>query len=233
MQTLHPSQKEKLAALHQCSYFASLDESLLAELAEGTRLLRFERGETLFWQGEPGAGLYMIRRGLVKLFKVSPQGRELIVNVFEEGATFGEVPTFDDGPNPVNVAALEDSEVWVIGRDIIRQLMLRHPEMYRAVMLNLARNLRMMVGVVEQLSFYQVINRLAQLLIQLSPEQLAEQAAGARLTQDQLAARLGTVREVVARSLRQLERSGAIRIRRRQIEILDRAALEEWAHIVK
>ena len=228
MHTLRPSLEEKLAALRQCSYFATLDEGLLAALAEGTRLLRFERGEVLFWQDEPSAGLHMLRRGLVKLFKVSTQGREQIVNIFEEGATFGEVPTFDAGVNPVNVAALEDSEVWVIDAQIIRSLMSEHPEMCHAVVLNLARNLRMLVGVIEQLSFYQVTHRLARLLAQLSPEQLGGETS-ARLTQDQLAARLGTVREVAARSLRQLERIGAIRLRRRQIEIVDRAALEEWA----
>lgn len=231
MQVLHPSLEEKLAALRQCSYFANMDASMLAELAEGTRLLSFNRDEVLFWQGEPGAGLYMLRRGLVKLFKVSPQGRELIINVFEEGATFNEVPTFDDGPNPVNVAALEDSQVWAIDHSTIRRLMHEHPEMYRQVTINLARNLRMMVDVIEQLSFYLVINRLAKLLIQLSPEQLTDPAGAARLTQDQLAARLGTVREVVARALRQLERSGAIRIRRRKIEILDREALKRWTDV--
>ncbi len=228
MQVLRPSLEEKLAALRQCSYFANMDASMLAELAEDTRLLNFNRDEVLFWQGEPGAGLFMLRRGLVKLFKVSSQGRELIINIFEEGATFNEVPTFDDGPNPVNVAALEDSEVWAIDHFTIRRLMHEHPEMYQQVTINLARNLRMMVDVIEQLSFYQVIKRLAKLLLQFSPEQSTDPDGATHLTQDQLAARLGTVREVVARSLRQLERSGAIRIRRRKIEILDPEKLKQW-----
>ncbi len=161
--------------------------------------------------------LYIISQGSVKLFKLSPKGRELIIRVLEEGATFNEVPIFDYGANPVNVAALEDSYIWAIDAEVIRLCISQHPEMAQAVILNLSHNLRMLVGAVEELSFYQVTNRLARLISRLPAEQLEEQ----RITQDQLAARLGTVREVVARSLRDLERSGAIRVERRQIQVLN------------
>ena len=93
-----------------------------------------------------------------------------------------------------------------------------------AVIQKLTENLRTLVEIVEELSFYQVTNRLARLIGRMTPEQLNE-----RITQDQLAARLGTVREVAARSLRELERSGAIRVARRKIQVLDAAILNEWA----
>ncbi len=80
---------------------------------------------------------------------------------------------------------------------------------------------------VEELSFFQVTNRLARLISLLPPDQLVG-STNQRITQDQLAARLGTVREVVARSLRELERSGAIRVHRREILILDPDILQEW-----
>jgi CRP/FNR family transcriptional regulator len=86
----------------------------------------------------------------------------------------------------------------------------------------------MLVSLVEELSFYQVTNRLARLISQLPEEQLGGQTAQ-RITQDQLAARLGTVREVVARSLRELERSGAIRIGNRQIRVVNPQVLQDWA----
>ncbi len=228
MQKLPSDPADRLQALRQCGYFSGLQDDILWQMVGGVQLARFERGEALFWQDEPCAGLHIIRHGSVKLFKVSKQGRELIVKVLEEGATFNEVPVFDMGSNPVNAAALEETEVWVIEAGIIRKTMMDHPEMCHSVISNLTQNLRMLVGIVEELSFYQVTNRLARLISQLPPEQLTG-PTGSRVTQDQLAARLGTVREVVARSLRELERSGAIRVERRQILVTDAAILGQWA----
>lgn len=228
MKILASSLPEKLAALSQNPYFSACRDEVLRELAEGTSLRRFQRGEVLFWEDEPCAGLYIIRTGSVKLFKVSPQGRELIIRVLEEGETFSEVPVFDDGNSPVNAAALEDCEIWLVDAGLIRSAILRYPEMGQAVIKNLTQNLRMLVRKVEELSFFQVTNRLARLLHQLPAEQLVGPAAQ-RITQDQLAARLGTVREVVARSLRELERSGAIQLTNRQIQVLDDQILQEWA----
>lgn len=207
------------------SYFSTLSNKVLESLAQGTTLRLYQRGEAICWQDDVCTALYIISRGSVKLFKLSPKGRELIIRVFSEGTSFNEVPIFDQGTNPVNVAALEDSHIWVVDAEVIRTCVRQHPEMAQAVILNLAHNLRMLVGVVEELSFYQVTNRLARLLSRLPSEQLEDQ----RLTQDQLAAQLGTVREVVARSLRDLERSGAIRVRRRQILVLNEHLLRDWA----
>jgi CRP/FNR family transcriptional regulator len=230
MQILTVSQVQKLDALQNSSYFTGLKENILEELAQGATLRFFDKAEIIFWDGDPCAGLHIIHQGSVKLYKISPQGREMIIKVFEEGETFNEVPVFDRGLNPVNVAALEPCQVWVVDADVIQELMQLHPDMCQAVILNLTRNLRMLVGLVEELSFYQVTNRLARLIGQLPPEQLAGPAPG-RITQDQLAARLGTVREVVARSLRELERSGAILVENRQIQILDLEMLQDWAQV--
>jgi CRP/FNR family transcriptional regulator len=170
----------------------------------------------------------MIRTGSVKLFKVSPHGRELVVKVLEEGATFNEVPVFDNGTNPINVAALEDCEIWIIEAGLLQDCLCRYPEMAQSVILNLSHNLRNLLKIVEELSFFQVTNRLARLISQLPSEQLVGDREE-RLTQDELAARLGTVREVVARALRELERSGAIQVQRRQIRVADEKILREWA----
>jgi CRP/FNR family transcriptional regulator len=228
MQNIPASNENKIQALAQNPYFSGLTVDLLETLAQGTHLRRYERGEVICWQGEPCTGLYILADGSVKLFKLSPRGREFIIRVLLEGATFNEVPVFDYGANAVNVAALEDSEIWIVDAAIIRQAMREQPEMAQAVIKNLTANLRMLVNLVEELSFHQVTNRLARLIAQLSPDQLGGQS-NPRLTQDLLAARLGTVREVVARSLRELEGSGAIRVQRRQIQILDESLLRDWA----
>lgn len=227
MQVISTSQAEKVAALRSSSYFSDLNDAVIDEIALGVSLRRYERDEVLFWEGDPCAGLHIIRKGSLKLFKVSPQGRELIISILREGASLNEVPVFDRGSNPVSAAALELTEVWVIEAGVIQDAMDRHHEICRAVIESLSGNLRMMVQKVEELSFYQVTNRLARLISQLPEEQLSG-LASYRITQNQLAAQLGTVREVVARSLGELERSGAIKVRRRQIEIVDKTVLKNW-----
>ena len=227
MQAIKVDDATKVAVLRSNPYFKALKEEILIELIGGMRLYKFENGETVFWEGDECAGLHMIRQGSVKLFKISPQGRELIIRVLDDGETFNEVPVFDHQPNPVNVTAVEESEIWVIEPGIIREGIVRHPELAQSVIHNLCVNLRMLLGTVEELNFYQVTNRLARLIEHLPEEQL-EGPREARITQDVLAARLGTVREVVARSLKELERSGAIQVNRGHIQVVDDDRLLEW-----
>ena len=182
----------------------------------------------MFWEGDTCAGLHIIRHGIVRLFKISPQGRQLVVKIFNQGESFNEVHVFDGGDNPINVAAVTQSDIWVVACESIRKAMQKYPEMAPAIILNLSSNLRMLVSLVEELSFYQVTNRLARLISQLPKEQL-EGKGDLRLTQDDMAARLGSVREVVARSLRELERSGAIQSERGKIQITNGELLKEWA----
>jgi CRP/FNR family transcriptional regulator len=177
----------------------------------------------LFREGDPCAGLHIIEEGSVKLYRISPQGRQYIIRVLQEGETCNEVPAFDGGTNPVNVETLEKSKVWVIDDETLRLLVKAHPEFALKVLSNFGKNLRGLVRMVSEMAFYQVTNRLARLISELPAD-----GARPQWTQEQLAAQLGTVREVVARSLKELERSGAIRIEDRRIHIADRATLSQW-----
>ncbi len=226
MQFVATDSAARLAALRRCPYLRTLRDAILEELCPHTSLLQYGRGEVVFWQEDECPGLFLIQQGSVKLFKISPQGRELIVRVLYEGAAFNEVPVFDGGVNPINVGCLEETQLWLVKPDAIRQAMRRYPEMAAELIRHLSLHLRQLIATVEELSFYQVTSRLARLLNSLPEEQLSGET---RLTQDQLAALLGTVREVVARSLRDLERSGAIHLERRQILIADHAILQQWA----
>jgi CRP-like cAMP-binding protein len=189
------------------------------------QLREYERGEALFWEGDPCAGLHIIEQGFVKLYRLSAQGRQYIVRVLQEGDTCNEVPTFDGGTNPVNVEALETTRVWVIQPEILGELLPRHPEFAQKVINNFANNLRGLVRMVSEMAFYQVTHRLARLI----SEQTSEELSRPPWAQEQLAARLGTVREVVARSLKELERSGAIQMDKRRIEVSDPDVLAQWA----
>lgn len=225
MRTIRVERGEKLAKLHQNEYFEGLEQALLDQIVEHMDLREFERGETLFWEGDPCAGLHIIEQGCVKLYRLSPQGRQYIVRVLQEDETCNEVPTFDGGTNPVNVEALETTSAWVIQADILRQLLSTNPEFSQKVITNLSKNLRGLVKMVSEMAFYQVTHRLARLINEQTPDELSRST----WTQEQLAARLGTVREVVARSLKELERSGAIQLDKRRIHVSDPGVLAQWA----
>jgi CRP-like cAMP-binding protein len=224
MKLLDASLDLKLKTLRQNQYFDNLSDEMLKEIAATMQLRGFERGEILFWEDDPCAGLHIIQEGSVKLYRISPQGRQYIVRVLQEGDTCNEVPAFDGGTNPVNVETLEKSKVWVIEADKLRALVKSHPDLALKVLSNFGKNLRGMIRMVSEMAFYQVTNRLARLISELPSD-------GSRppWTQEQLAAQLGTVREVVARSLKELERSGAIRIEDRRIQIADETVLRQWS----
>ena len=223
MKALEANSKVKFNTLRQNPYFDDLPEELLNLIAGHMQLRGFERGEMLFWEGDPCAGLHIIEEGSVKLFRISPQGRQYIVRVLQEGDTCNEVPAFDGGTNPVNVATLEKSKVWVIDDTALRTLVKAHPDFALKVLSNFGKNMRGLVRMVSEMAFYQVTNRLARLISEWPAEE-----SYPHWTQEQLAARLGTVREVVARSLKELERSGAICIEDRRIHIADQDALSQW-----
>jgi CRP/FNR family transcriptional regulator len=216
----------KIKTLRDNEYFNDLPENLLKEIAAHTQLREYQRGDVLFWEGDPCQGLHILEQGSAKIYRLSPHGRQYIVRVLQEGDTFAEVPAFDGGMNPVNVDALEKCRVWVIDSEMLRELVKSHPPFAQKVLANFGQMLRGMVHKVSEMAFYQVTHRLARLITELPNEETQNRPA--HWTQEQLAAQLGTVREVVARSLKELERSGAIRIEDRRIHIADPAALEQW-----
>ncbi len=227
MQLISIGQQDKLRTLKVNQYFHGLSTASLKELAVHMTLRRFERGEVLLWEGDPCAGLHIVEKGSIKLFRISPQGRQYIVRVMQESDTCNEVPAFDGGTNPVNVEALEETTVWVVEADAVRALMRKDPFFMELVVENLTKMMRHLVHLVSELAFYQVTHRLARLISELPEDELSGETS-ARVTQEQLAARLGTVREVVARSLKELERSGAIRVENRRIHIRDADVLQQW-----
>ena len=213
---------ERLKTLRVNPYFDELPAAVLKDIAANTQLREYERGDVLFWEGDPCAGLHILESGSVKLYRVSPQGRQYIIAVLTEGATCNEVPAFDGGTNPVNVEALETTRVWVTDAHLLRELVKANPEFALKILSKFGQNLRNFVGKVSEMAFYQVTHRLARLITEMDEEPRSH------WTQEQLAARLGTVREVVSRSLRELEKSGAIRMEDRRIQIADGDVLRQW-----
>lgn len=210
------------SALKSLPYFRSLEDEQLMRLAQRVIEHTVEKDQIIFLDGEPCAGLYLVREGCVKIYKLSSEGREQILSYVRRGGSFNEVAVFDGGPNPANAAAIEPTTIWILPRQVALEMIERYPQVALAVIHNLGARLRHLVNLVEDLSLRQVSTRLAKLLL--------ETATGAEpqpLTQQEMAARLGTVREMIGRSLRQLQARGLIRVERGKIVILDREGLEK------
>ena len=222
MKLIDTKPQQRINTLRGNSYFTDLPESLLQEVIPYMQLREYQRGDVLFWEADPCDGLHILQSGSAKIYRLSPQGRQYIVRILEEGDTFAEVPTFDAGINPVNVEALEACRVWVVQGEKLRALVAANPVFAQKVLQNFGEMLRNMVRMVSEMAFYQVTHRLARLIDEYHDEPRPH------WTQEQLAAQLGTVREVVARSLKELERSGAIRIEDRRIQIADQEILRQW-----
>ncbi|RCK73838.1 MAG: hypothetical protein ANABAC_2911 [Anaerolineae bacterium] len=227
MRNLYSPIEQRVEVLRTNSYFSTLPEAALKELAGETQLRRYDKDEVIFLEGEPCAGLFILQEGEVKLSKLSPTGREMILRTLNPGATFNEVPVFDGGPHAVNATALGRCQIWVVSPTLTRAMLSRYPQMGAAVIVNLARNLRMFVELVNDLSLSQVPRRLARRLVDLPADPISGKKVK-KITQVQLAAQLGTVREVLARALKDLEQSGAIRVSRGKIEVLDETILKQW-----
>ncbi|MCK6584439.1 MAG: Crp/Fnr family transcriptional regulator [Anaerolineales bacterium] len=223
MKTIESNLKQKIEALRGNPYFDDLKDSMLKDIGGHMHLREYQRGDVLFWEGDPCEGLFILEQGSAKIFRLSPQGRQYIVRILQEGDTFAEVPAFDEGASPVNVEALETCRVWIIDKNKLHTLVMEHPMFAQKVLVNFGRMLRGMVRMVSEMAFYQVTHRLARLIDAELPQDKSQ-----HWTQEQLAARLGTVREVVARSLKEMERSGAIKLEDRRILIVDREIFDQW-----
>ena len=223
MKTVETKFEERIKTLRGNQYFDELPDNLLKEISEHMNLREYPRGDVLFWEGDPANGMYIMEHGSAKIFRTSPQGRQYIVRILQEHDTFAEVPAFDGGMHPVNVEALETCRVWEIDGEMLRELVNLHPAFAQKIIRNYSQMLRGMVRMVSEMAFYQVTHRLARLI-----ENMPQDKSAPHWTQEQLAAQLGTVREVVARSLKELERSGAIIIEDRRILIADKDIFQQW-----
>jgi CRP-like cAMP-binding protein len=224
---------DKIAALKRTRLFEELDEDTLRVLAERTFERRFQKDEVLFVAGEEARGLYVIVEGAVRAFRVSLDGREQVIHVERAGATIAEVPVFDDGTYPSTAAAEEFTTVLFIDKRDVQHLCLEHPKITLAALKVLAGRLRRCAELVEALSLREVGQRLARFLLAEARRSGAPTENGISInlsqTNQQIAARIGSVREVVSRAFTRLQHDGLIIVEGRRLIIPDEAALETFA----
>ncbi len=224
---------DKLAALRCTILFGELTETELSALAERAVERQLARGEVLFIAGDEAAGLFVIAAGAVRAYREGLDGREQVIHVERAGATIAELPVFDDRPYPSTVAAEEESVVLFIDKRDVKRLCLDHPNIALAALKLLAGRLRRCAELVEALSLREVDQRLAHWLLS------AARVRGTRvgeslqftlhLTNQQIAARIGSVREVVSRAFTRLQNNGLIAVDGRVVQIPDKNALESYA----
>jgi len=216
----------KTAALAQIPLFAGLSDAEVQALAGRAVERRFAPDEMLFWEGEPCAGIFLIVQGSVKIFKTSAGGREMMLALETAPSTVAELPLFDGGPYPASVRAVEPVAALFINKGDFQQVCRQYPDVALKVLAVVGHRLRHLVGVVESMTFGSVTQRLAQLLLDTARQAGADEF-DLPLTHQELASRLGTVREVVSRNLARFRAEGLIRIEGHQVRIQNRAGLEK------
>lgn len=222
-----PSHTHLVTQLHALPLFASLDEETVAELADNARWQTYAAGETLFWEGDAAAGLYFLHAGWLKVVKSATSGREQVVKFLGPGETFNEIGAFANQPNPATAVALESVGVWLIRRQILLRLLQERPSFAQHLVAALARRVTHLVNLVAEISLHSVTTRLARFLLDDSSDGVLHRPHW--YTQAELAARLGTVPDVIQRALRSLESDGLIEVERHLIRIRDRDGLQQKA----
>jgi len=232
MATLPESNLGLEQALTKAAIFSELAESELKFLAGRVARRKYAAGESVFTEGEPCIGLYIVVSGHVRIYKSSAGGREQVLSIDGPGASIAELPVFDGGRYPASVVAMDDVTLIFVSKQDFQALCLAHPPVALKVLKVVGGRLRRLVGIIEELSFTTVRHRLAAFLLRMAkPEAGGRKAVELLLpaSNQELAAQIGTVRELVSRNLSRLQSEGIIQIEGRTITVRDLKALEAAA----
>ena len=210
----------------RCPLFAELDDDDVAALAAIAVHRSYEEGATLFLAGDAPEGLHVVSRGAVKISVLSPaSGREVVLTVERRFQSVAELPSFDGGTYPAHGQAMEPTETVMLPHDDLRRVLAERPTIAWHLLRTLGRRLRRLVGLVEQISFQEVVHRLAGYLLER-----AEMGVPFELeTNASIASQIGTVPELVSRNLARLADGGAIRLDARRVTHADMTELTDLA----
>ena len=228
---MQPPKSDLVITLRRLPLFTDLSDAELTLVAENVRRLRYERGATIFSEGDPCHELLIVEAGTVRILKPAPNGRQQLIGIERRGNSLAEVPVFDGGRYPASAQADSDAVLLRLPADDFRRICLQNPELSLKVFKVLGHRLRHLVSLVEDLSFSTVRARLIAHLLRLATETGHQTSTGVQFdlleNNEELATRLGTVRELVSRNLGRLHGAGLIEMRRRSINIPNLAALRD------
>jgi CRP/FNR family transcriptional regulator len=214
---------DQLALLKRVQLFSGLSDTEFAFLTAHLVSRKYVAGEMVFSEGDPCAGLYVVQSGNVRIFKSSANGREQVLSIDGPGSSIAELPVFDGGNYPASAQALSDSTLLFFSRQDFQALCLQYPQVALKVLRMIGARLRRLVGIIEELSFTTVRHRLIALLVRLGKAASTGKEDSVTLTipanNSELAAQIGTVRELVSRNLSRLQSEGLIVINNRELTI--------------
>jgi CRP-like cAMP-binding protein len=208
--------------LGKLRYFAGVENSRLAVFTQLFSKKSFIKGQTIVSEGDAQANLYFVTSGAVKMFKTSPEGKEQIIKIVRPGESFNDITVFGSGSSPYSMLSLGNTIVFWIHKNDLIPVMEKNWKIALNALAVLGEQQRLLLTLVEDLSFKNVTGRVAKILLQNSnPGPDGYQ----RLTQYEMAAMAGTAREVVGRSLKSLEENGIIGLEKHRIVIKDKGYL--------
>lgn len=210
--------------LRQVPIFHDLTDSELEFLTARTVERKVDGGELVFSEGDPCAGLFVVQTGNVRIFKSAASGREQVLAIEGPGSSVAELPVFDGGNYPASAQALNEGTMLFVSKQAFHSLCLQHPEVALKVLKIVGGRLRRLVGIIEELSFTTVRHRLAALLLRYAKSAAKNGNSAEFVLSDnnqELAAQLGTVRELVSRNLSRLQSEGLIKMEGRNIVVPD------------
>ena len=208
--------------------FHSQNPEVIDRIQANAVLKQFKTNEAINWQADACEYVYFILKGDVEIYRLSPAGREQILDRLGQGGCFNLVPALiNDASNQANVRAISNCELLALGIGEFSRILKEYPEFALSVMHFLAERLARMTDLIETLSLYSVRQRVAKFLI--DEADALDKENSVRWTQTDMAKRLGTVRDVLGRTLRKFADEGLIRFEREKIILLDRPGLEKAA----
>lgn len=215
--------------LQKTPVFAELEEDELAYIAKRAVVHRFNSDQLIFSEGDSCPGLWIIESGKVRVFKSSPNGREQVLAIEGPGRSVAELPVFDEGKYPASAASIGETSLLFISKADFRSLCLKHPQVALKVLRTVGRRLRGLVAMIEELSFSTVRHRLIAFLVRMA-RQGKQTPRGIIVmlppNNQELAARVGTVRELISRNLSRLQAEDLIEIDGRRLLVRDLPALQ-------
>ncbi|MGH7700748.1 MAG: Crp/Fnr family transcriptional regulator [Gemmatimonadales bacterium] len=216
------------AVLEKIPLFRELAPPDLQRVVEVARERTYPKNSVILFEDDPGDALYVVGQGQVKVVLIGEDGREVILSVLGAGEFFGEMALIDDEPRSAHVIAMEDSALIVLRREDFQGILRHSPGIALALLRELSRRLRRVDEKVGSLVLLDVNGRVAQLLLDLADEEGGERITR-RLTHHTIAQMIGSSRETVSRTMRELVDKGLIEVSRRDIALRDRPSLEAAA----
>ncbi len=215
----------KKETISKCTLFSGLPEQQIEDVMAISFEKSFGRGESVFFEGDDGNGLYVIATGKVKVYKMSPDGKEQILHIFGPGEVFGEVPVFHGKPFPASAECLVKSRLLFFPRQKFVNLVYANPSIALNMLAFLSMRLRKFTTQIENLSLKEVPGRLAGYLLFLQEEQGNRDFVELEISKGQLASLLGTIPETLSRIFAKMTEEGLIAVEGRRIIIKDKEAL--------